>query len=390
MPHRRKSPRHVTFVTGTRADLRLMRRALAAIDRTPGLRLSVIATGMHLDPRHGPPLAAVHDVLGRPPDLTVPWRRTHDVFAQSRATGLAAARLADAYHALGTQALLIVGDRVEAFAAAAAAHLARIPIAHVHGGDRAEGQTDDALRHAITHLSHLHLAASADAARRLRRLGQDPSTVHHVGAPGLERIAADAEPANSIQADFGPVRPGHAAVVLLHPTSPDPALEFDRTLMLLRALNAAALPLPIFLAPNNDPGSDGIRAAYRELGIRPLADLPRPRFLGLLRAAGVLLGNSSAGIIEAPSLGVAVLDIGPRQGGRVRSRCTAHVDWSAGQAGLLRAIRRAVHRRLAGPHTTDNPYEPPTGRGGTTSMRMVRLLMSSWMDYPASPKRLSH
>lgn len=390
MPRRRKSPRHVTFVTGSRADLGLMRRTLAAIDRTPGLRLSVIATGMHLDPRHGPPLAAVHDALSRPPDLTVPWPRTHDVLGQARVTGLAAARLADAYRALATQALLIVGDRVEAFAAAAAAHLARIPIAHAHGGDRAEGQTDDALRHAITHLSHLHLAASADAARRLRRLGQDPATVHHVGAPGLERIAADAEPAGSIQADFGPVRPGHAAVVLLHPTSPDAAAEFDRTLTLLRAVHRAAVPLPVFLAPNNDPGSDGIRAAYRELGIRPLADLPRPRFLGLLRAAGVLIGNSSAGIIEAPSLGVAVVDIGPRQGGRVRSRSITHVDWSLGEPGLLRAIRRAVRRRLAGPVTADNPYDPPPGSGGTTSVRVVRLLMSSGMDYPATPKRLSH
>lgn len=390
MPTRRTSPRHVSFVTGSRADLGLMRRTLLAIDRAPGLRLSVIATGMHLDPRYGPPSAAIHDALGRPPDRTIPWPRTRDVFGQSRVTGLAAARLTDAYRSLGTQAVLIVGDRVEAFAAAAAAHVARIPIAHVHGGDRAEGQTDDALRHAITHLSHLHLAASADAARRLRRLGQDPSSVHHVGAPGLERIAADTEPEPGIRSAFGPVLPGHAAVVLLHPTSPDPAVEFDRTRILLRALNASVVPLPLFLAPNNDPGSEGIRAAYRDLGIQPLADLPRPRFLGLLRAAGVLIGNSSAGIIEAPSLGVAVLDIGPRQGGRVRSRSVTHVDWSSGEAGLLRAIRRVRRLRLRGPVRSDNPYEPPASSGGGTSARVTRLLQSSCMDYPASPKRLTH
>lgn len=369
-----------------------MRRTLAAIERTPRLHLTVIATGMHLDRRYGPPLRAVRETLGREPDAVVSWPPARDLLRLAAATGRAITGLARAYSRLGTQGVLLVGDRTEIFAAAAAAHVARIPIAHVHGGDRAEGQTDDAIRHAVTQLSQLHLAASHDAVGRLIRLGQNPLTVHHVGAPGLESIEADARaghPEMCRRFDLGASR-NDTAVVLLHPTSPHEAVERERARDLLEALASAGITRPIVLAPNNDPGNGGIRAAYREAGVKVTADVPRPVFLALLQEVGVLVGNSSSGIIEAPSLRVAVVDVGDRQAGRVRGRAVLHAAWSSGVRQLARTIRRAASRRGRVP--SDNPYEAPGAGVGaaSTSRRIVRLLLSRHMDYPASPKRLTH
>jgi UDP-hydrolysing UDP-N-acetyl-D-glucosamine 2-epimerase len=371
-----KSPRHVIFVTGTRADLGLMLRTLQAIDAHPKLRLSVVATGMHLDPRSGPKLASLA-AAGITPAAVVDWPRRDTPHGVAEETGYAAAALARVFKRLAADAILIVGDRVEAFAAAAAAQISRIPIAHVHGGDRAEGQVDDSLRHAITKLANLHLAATPDAARRILRLGERPRTIHTVGAPGVEAIAKQAAPKKDIARRFPNV--AQSAVVLLHPTSPDAALERSRAADLLAALSNAGLDHPILLGPNNDPGAEGIWAAYE--GLHPIKDLPRPTFLGLLRDARLLVGNSSAGIIEAASLGTPVLDIGPRQSGRTRGRNVTHSDY--GRAPITRNVKKI----LARPRTQKwiNPYEV-----AGTSRKIAALLASVTLAAPAPPKLIAY
>ena len=383
--------RHITFVSGTRADLNLLLPTLAAIRAHPKLRLSVVATGMHFSrlPAHGGRLAAF-TAAGFAPDATVAWPEHRDVSHLSEITLTAGARLAAMYRKLGTEGVVVLGDRVEAFAAAAAAHLSHLPLAHIHGGDRAEGQLDDALRHAISQLAHLHLAASADSAERLLRLGQDPRTVHIVGAPGVERITRLAAPRAEVLGRFPHI--GETAVVLLHPGSTDPKLERRRAEMLLRALRLAGIANALLLPPNTDPGNQGIHAAWREAAekhahftsdIRTdlLKDLPRPFFLGLLAHCRLLAGNSSAGIIEASSFGTPVLDVGSRQGGRVAPGNVAHAEFSLGSlAAGLRAIPGRSGRRRS-----DNPYAR-----ANTARRIAGLLAGSWLSYPASPKRLAH
>jgi GDP/UDP-N,N'-diacetylbacillosamine 2-epimerase (hydrolysing) len=336
MPRKSAADRRVCFVTGTRAEFGLMESTLRAIQRTPGLRLQIVATGMHLDPRHGDGLGQIGS-SGWRVNAVVPWppARTPDAIAER--TGAAIAGLAGAFVRLRSDIVLVVGDRVEAFAAATASHIAGRIVAHVHGGDRALGQVDDALRHAITKLAHLHFPATVESARRIARLGEDRWRIHRSGSPGLDGIRALASPRGSIARSFG-VAPKRFALVALHPTDPDEATEERRAAMLLRGVRQSGIPQVVVIGPNNDPGADGILRAWHAAGssiaFRP--DVPRADFLGLLRDAGFLIGNSSSGIIEAASFGTPVIDVGDRQLGRERSENVRNVPFR--QDDLRRAI----------------------------------------------------
>src|SRR5690348_11913590 len=172
MPHRISRRRRVCFVTGTRAEFGLMRTTLHAIQSHPSLELQLLATGMHLDRAHGRSIDAIRKEGWRV-GATVSWPRSSTPAANAVSTGSAMAGIAQALERLQSDVVLVVGDRVEAFAAAAAGHVSGRVVAHVHGGDRALGQVDDSLRHAITKLAHVHFPATTRSANRLIKLGED-------------------------------------------------------------------------------------------------------------------------------------------------------------------------------------------------------------------------
>jgi UDP-hydrolysing UDP-N-acetyl-D-glucosamine 2-epimerase len=352
--------RRVCFVTGTRAEFGLMERTLRAIQAQPEIQLQLVVTGMHLDRRHGRTINEIRK-RGWRVDVTVPWKPAgSDLTALAEQTGIAGAKLARVFERLRSDIVLVVGDRVEAFAAASAGHLSGRIVAHVHGGDRAQGQVDDTLRHAITKLAHVHFAATRDSAERIVKLGEDPRRVHVVGSPGLDGILEDAIP--------NPPRNGRFGLMVLHPTSADEALEEWRTRTVLRACNVLR-NLQIVL-PNNDPGASGIIRAleHHANGNCTLHDnLTRPHFLGLLRDADVLMGNSSAGIIEAASFGTPVIDVGDRQRGRLRGENVTNVPFRE------IAIRSALQRYCNGSRPTRFPRKNPYGRGDT-GRRIARIL----------------
>ena len=332
--------RKVCFVTGTRAEFGLMRSTLEAIQAHDSLGLQLVCTGMHLEERHGRSIDTVR-AEGWTVDAEVPWHEGDALgpAENAAATGRAIARFAEVYEALGTDIVLVVGDRVEAFAAAAAGHISRRVVAHVHGGDRALGQVDDALRHSISKLAHLHFPATARSARRLRRMGEDPWRVMRVGSPGIDGIRAAAAPAPS------PEKPRFALLVL-HPTDTDPLAEEERAETVLSAVKDVGFDRVVIVYPNNDPGSAGIMRRWDALAGDDRfvlhRDLPRPLFLALMRDAAVLVGNSSSGIIEAASFGTPVVDIGPRQSGRERSGNVTNVPFDRSQiAAALSAVWNA-------------------------------------------------
>jgi GDP/UDP-N,N'-diacetylbacillosamine 2-epimerase (hydrolysing) len=343
-PTPRGSGKKICFVTGSRAEYGLMRGVLAAIDKHPELCLQIMATGMHLDPVHGSSLQTISDE-GWTVDRTIPWATSTDRDRVTTAicTGNATAALAQAYAELKTDVVLVVGDRVEAFAAASAAHLSGLPVAHVHGGDRAAGQVDDSLRHAISKLAHVHFPATKKSAERLRKLGEDAWRIHRAGSPGIDNIRADTAGADEIHQLFGPLARRRFALLVLHPADSDPHLESQRAKMIFKAVASIPYDRIVIVYPNNDPGSAGIIRIWDLLEDERIIlrrDVPRPAFLGLMRDAAVLVGNSSSGIIEAASFGTPVLDIGPRQLGRER-----------------------------GPNVTDVPYD---------GQRIVRELSRLW------------
>ncbi len=337
MPRRR-----ICFVTGTRAEYGLMRSTMRAIADHPKLQLQLVATGMHLSRSRGRSLDEIRKD-GWKIDAIVPWADQESSQTETaQATGVALSDSARVFEELKSDIVLVVGDRVEAFAAAAAAHIGGQLVAHVHGGDRALGLVDDSLRHAITKLAHIHFPATRQSAQRIIRLGEDIWRVFQVGSPGLDDIRSTAASADQITRAFPGLIARRYALLVYHPKTADEDIEARHARLLLHAINSAGVETVVIIHPNNDPGSGGIarawdsREANRDLHMR--RNVSRSLFLGLLRDCALMVGNSSSGIIEAASFGMPVLDVGDRQKGRERGKNVIHSSMSS--ATLARAIRK--------------------------------------------------
>ncbi|MBL8758032.1 MAG: UDP-N-acetylglucosamine 2-epimerase (hydrolyzing) [Phycisphaerae bacterium] len=321
--------RTVAIVTGTRAEFGLLRPVIDAVAAHPRLRLRLIAAGAHFLP----PARTIREVeAAYPVAARVPMQRPREPrarLADARATARGIDGFARAFARLKPDWVLVLGDRIEAFAAASAASIAGIGVCHVHGGDRAEGVADEAMRHAITKLAHLHCAATALSARRILRMGEPPALVHVTGSPSIDPLRAIRPmPDRDARALGDPV-----AVALMHPSGLDEAHE---TLAGLHATLAARLAARLatgdprrvlLLDPNHDPGREHIVRTYELADTRTLprrAHLPRETFVALLKRlartpGGMLIGNSSAGLIEAAAIGLPVVNFPPRQSGRERA-----------------------------------------------------------------------
>ncbi len=349
--------RRICYVTGTRAEFGLMRSALKAIRSRSGLELQLIVTGMHLSHEHGRSIRQVRRA-GFEIDAKIRWYDTSDKSELAEEAAIAQVKMARAFADLNPDIVLVCGDRVEAFAAAAAAHLGGRLVAHVHGGDRALGQIDDALRHAISKLSHIHLCATQESKERLFAMGEDDWRIHCVGTPGLDRIVelSQKKPCDPID-----------ALVLLHPDSSDPVEQLIRGKMLLEVIGGKSIGSVVIVYPNNDPGWQSIAGLLDTIqptaNVKLAKDLPRAEFLGLLANAKVLIGNSSSGIIEAASLGTPVVNIGDRQLGRQRSENVIDVPWVRDE--IESAVKKAMRSRFTG----KNVYG-----GGNAGERIAKIL----------------
>lgn len=363
----------ILFVTGTRAEYGLMRRTLLAIRASPKLSLRVMAIGQHLDRSRGLTLDEIRadgfePIRGRSPGRSI-----------SIHAGEMLIDVAQAIQKTGPETVLVTGDRIEAFSAASAAHLTGALLAHVHGGDRAQGQVDDSLRHAITKLAHIHFVATRGAQQRVMKLGEDRFRIHLVGAPGLDGIIEDAERG---------IAPSDPFVLFIrHPFTSQEKLEARQTTGSLRSILRAGAPKIVALWPNNDPGSHGIARALEQFSKRKPKrieihrHLNRPDFLALLRDCICLAGNSSSGIIEAGSFGTPVIDIGLRQHGREHGRNVIHLEDDPIQ--IERAARRIIEKPRR--YRMKNPW----GDGGA-SRRIVQTLSNLKIDDRIKQKLITY
>jgi GDP/UDP-N,N'-diacetylbacillosamine 2-epimerase (hydrolysing) len=335
--------RKICYVSGTRADFGLMQSTLLAIQARPSMELAIVVTGMHLSERYG---NTVDDIVraGLPVTQRVPVQMDPPTGAtMARNVGRMLTAFVDAFEEIRPDVVLLLGDRGEMLAGALAAIHLNIPVAHIHGGERS-GTVDEPVRHAISKLSHFHFTATADAAARLVRMGEREDHVRVTGAPGLDGVRELAHIDRlALCRDAGLRADAPVALLVFHPVLQEAAAAGRDTDIILDALADSGVQV-MALMPNADAGSNDVRAALAARSGRPgmalVTHLPRDAFISWMAQADVMVGNSSAGIIEAASFGTPVINIGSRQA--MRERNANVMDVPAKREALLDAVRQAL------------------------------------------------
>lgn len=361
--------RKVCVVTGSRAEYGLLYWLMKEIQAEPLLELQVIATGMHLSPEFGLTYRQIEED-GFRVDARVEMLLSSDTpVGIAKSIGMGVIGCADALERLQPDIVVLLGDRFEIFAAAQAALTARIPVAHLHGGETTEGAIDEAFRHAITKMSHLHFTATEEYRARVVQLGENPERVFNVGAAGIDNInRLKLLGRSDLERALGFKLGKKNLLVTFHPVTLEDASAEKQFHELMAALDTLTDTHVIFTKPNAD--TDGriigllideyvakhpdTAAAYTSLG--------QLRYLSVMRIADGVVGNSSSGLVEAPSLKAAVVNIGDRQLGRVRASNV--VDCAPAREAILKAIEKILSpgfrsslRHLVNPYGQGNVAE---------------------------------
>jgi len=375
-------PRRICIVTGTRAEYGLLYWLMREIADSKDLTLQVVATAMHLEPAFGHTVDQIR-ADGFTVDAEVQMDLSRDDAASiARATGRGLAGLADAFEQLKPDVVVLLGDRFETLAAATAAALMRIPVAHIHGGEISEGAIDDAMRHAISKLSHLHFVAAEEFRRRVIQMGEAPERVFTVGAPGLDHLARRTLPDRSaVAARIGLALDRPLLLVTYHPATlgdADPVADLEELLAALDGFPDAAI---VFTKANADAGGRAINArleswvAGHQDRATLVASLGSDFYLAALKEAAAVIGNSSSGLIEAPAAGTPTVNIGVRQNGRPRSPSVIDCDDRRGaiEAAIRRALEPAMRDVIA-------KQAPAYGRAGDASRMILERLRGTPLE----------
>ena len=364
--------RRIAVVTSSRADYGHLYWPLRDLLAHPDVDLRLIVTGAHLSPEFGSSVAEI-ERDGFPIAARVEGLLSSDTdVGMAKTIGLAALGLADVLGTLRPDLLLLIADRYEMLAPAVVALALRLPIAHIEGGEISEGAIDDAVRNALTKLSHLHFTSTPGARARVIAMGEEEWRVHRAGAPSLDHLRRSPllERA-ALESRLGLSLAPPPLLVAYHPVTllRDTVAEADAVFEALGAVNG---PL-VFCYPNADAGSRALieraRAFVAARGDgRVFVNLDPPTYWSLLRQAEALIGNSSSGIMESASFALPTVNVGLRQQGRERARNVIDVPAEAGAivAGIAQARSAAFRRSLAG---LANPYGD-----GTAAATIVKVL----------------
>ena len=361
----------ILYISGTRADYGLMRSVLFRINRHPDMDLHVAATGMHLMPEFGHTI----DEIYRDGLACHRVEATYTTDTQESMALFIGRFIEECVHLaekIRPDFILLLGDRGEMLGGAVAGTYLGIPVLHLHGGE-ITGTVDEIARHAITKMSHIHLPATQESAERIIRMGEDPGRVHVVGAPGLDQVFETAflSP-DEISERYHLNLSLPVILVVLHPVTldaGDPALQMRRMLEAIRDLGEQS----IVIYPNADAGGRAMIEVIKMFehcgNIQTFPSLAHQDFLSLLKISSALVGNSSSGIIEAPSFGVPAVNIGPRQKGRQRGANV--IDCGYDKQEIVSAVRHALYDQEYRMQVlrAKNPYGD-----GKTGVRVVQLL----------------
>ena len=367
--------RKICVYTSSRAEYGLLRGVLKEIEAEPTLQLQILASGMHLSPEFGMTIQEI-GADGFKPDETVEILLSSDTpTAICKSMGLALIGYGEAIERLHPDMVLLLGDRFETFCMAAAAQVCRVPLAHIHGGETTEGAIDEAFRHSITKMSYLHFASCEVYRQRIIQLGEAPDRVFNVGALGVENIRRMSLMEHGALAEsigFRLEKPYF--LVTFHPVTLEKETSEEQFQSLLDALDAFPEYNVIFTKANADTDGRVINRMIAEYAEKyperclAVASLGVHRYLSAMKYATAVIGNSSSGIIEAPSFNIPTVNIGDRQKGRIQAASTLNCspDADAIQQTIGRALSPAFQENFSG---ISNPYDRP----GTCST-IVELL----------------
>ncbi len=360
--------RKICVITGTRAEYGLLRWVMQGIQDDPELTLQIIATGMHLSPEFGLTYQTIEQD-GFQIDRKVEMLTSSDTpVGIAKSMGLGLIGFADALNELKPSLILVLGDRFEIFSAVSAALVARIPVAHLHGGEATEGLIDEAIRHAITKMSHLHFVAAEAYRQRVIQLGEQPDRVFLVGGLGIDnikRLQLLDRDALEASLDFKLGRKN--LLITFHPVTLETATAADQMAELLAALADLQDTHLIFTLPNADTDGRALIKMVEQFvaqhpNARAYTSLGQLRYLSCVAHVDGTVGNSSSGLAEVPSFKKGAINIGDRQRGRLQAasiiNCEPNRDSIAAALGKLYStdFQEGLSRVL-------NPY----GEGGAST-----------------------
>jgi GDP/UDP-N,N'-diacetylbacillosamine 2-epimerase (hydrolysing) len=373
--------RKICIVTGSRAEYGLLRWVIEGVRESLDLELQIIATGMHLAPKFGLTYREI-EKDGFCIDHKIDMLLNSDTPAGvAKSMGLGLIEFGKALQKLQPDLMLVLGDRFEVFSAVAAALIARIPVAHIHGGESTEGAFDEAIRHSITKMSHLHFVAAEEYRKRVIQLGEHPDRVFLVGGLGVDNIKKldlldRAELETTLDFQLG----AQNLLITFHPVTLENSTSAEQMAELIVALKALDDTHLIFTMPNADTNSRIlIDMVNRFVSEHPHAQsytsLGQLRYLSCIKHVDGVVGNSSSGLAEVPSFGKGTVNIGDRQRGRLKAASV--IDCDPEQASITSALKKLYTKEFQLMlKTVKNPY----GEGGASGRVVDALIKVSFKD----------
>ena len=365
----------ICVVTGSRAEYGLLKPLLEKIKKDKDLQLQLIITGAHLAREFGLTYREIEKDGFRIDSKINILSGCDTPVGISKSMAKAMSGFAAAYERMRPNIIVVLGDRFEIFSAVTTAHVARIPVAHIHGGELTEGAIDDAFRHSITKMSQLHFTATEEYRKRVIQLGESPGRVFNVGALGLDGL--DSMPLLSrqqLEKEMGLRFDRNNLLVTFHPATLESGSSRGQFSNLLAVLDGLSSTHIIFTKSNADMGGKIINSMINKYVSRKpdkakaFASMGRINYLSTMRFMDAVVGNSSSGLTEAPSFRIGTINIGDRQSGRIKAKSVIDCDHS--RDGIAKAIRRLYSAEFQDSlRRVVNPYEK---RG--TAFRILKVL----------------
>lgn len=375
------SQRRICIVTGTRADYGLLYWLIHEVRQDPALQLQIVATGMHLSPEFGLTYQEIERDGFRIDESVEMLLSSDSPVGIAKSIGLGTIGFADAFARLDPDIVVLLGDRFEILAAAQAALVARIPIAHIHGGEATKGLIDDPIRHSVTKMAHYHFVSAAPFRKRVIQMGEHPDNVFQVGAPGLDHLnRMDLMDRGTFEQSIDFELGEHSCIVTYHPVTLSQRSSAEPFRQLLEALSEFPKIKVVFTKSNADTDGRIINTMIDEyVQEHPgkacaFTSLGQLRYLSALHHVDAVVGNSSSGIIEAPAVPVPTVNIGDRQGGRLRAETV--IDCKENKEEISEAIAKALSPSFKESlRNVDSPYGD-----GRTSPRVKERLKTAPLD----------